>query len=116
MSPTLVFDKTSGQLIATLGSPGGTAIIHYTSKTAYALLHWKLDAQQAINLPNFGSFNGPTVLETQRFPETTQAALKARGHELREADMTSGIQAIERTPQGWFGGADPRREGRVMGD
>jgi len=35
---------------------------------------------------------------------------------VREIDMTSGLQAIERTPGGWFGGADPRREGLVLGD
>jgi len=33
-----------------------------------------------------------------------------------QIDMTSGLQAIERSPKGWFGGADPRREGVVMGD
>ena len=43
-------------------------------------------------------------------------ALKARGHRVQEIDMTSGLQAIERTPTGWFGGADPRREGVVLGD
>jgi gamma-glutamyltranspeptidase/glutathione hydrolase len=30
--------------------------------------------------------------------------------------MTSGLQAIQRTDSGWFGGADPRREGVVMGE
>ena len=28
----------------------------------------------------------------------------------------SGVQAIQRTPAGYFGGADPRREGVVLGD
>jgi gamma-glutamyltranspeptidase/glutathione hydrolase len=56
------------------------------------------------------------LLETQRFDKTTVDALKARGHEVVQIDMTSGLQAIERTPKGWFGGADPRREGVVMGD
>ena len=45
-----------------------------------------------------------------------EQGLKARGHEVREMEMTSGLQAIERTPGGWFGGADPRREGVVLGD
>jgi gamma-glutamyltranspeptidase/glutathione hydrolase len=35
---------------------------------------------------------------------------------VREQALTSGLQAIERTPSGLFGGADPRREGVVMGD
>jgi gamma-glutamyltranspeptidase / glutathione hydrolase len=30
--------------------------------------------------------------------------------------MTSGLQAIQVIEGGYFGGADPRREGVVMGD
>ena len=116
MSPTLVFDKATGQLLMSGGSPGGAAIIHYTAKLLTGTLHWGLNAQQAIDLPNFGSLGGPTLLEAQRFERSTVDALKARGHEVREMDMTSGLQAIERTPKGWFGGADPRREGVVQGD
>ncbi|HWP17668.1 MAG TPA: gamma-glutamyltransferase [Burkholderiaceae bacterium] len=116
MSPTLVFDKAGGQLVMSAGSPGGALIIHYTAKTLLATLDWGLNAQQAISLPNFGSTNGPTLLENKRFPAETLEALKARGHEIREMDMTSGLQAIQRTATGWFGGADPRREGIVMGD
>jgi gamma-glutamyltranspeptidase/glutathione hydrolase len=116
MSPTLVFDKTSGQLLMSGGSPGGALIIHYTAKLLTGTLHWGLNAQQAIDLPNFGSLGGPILLETQRFDKATVDALKARGHEVVQIDMTSGLQAIERTPKGWFGGADPRREGVVMGD
>ena len=116
MSPTLVFDKTSGQLIMSGGSPGGALIIHYTAKLLAGTLHGGLNAQQAIRLPNFGTLNGPTLLESNRFDPALIAALKARGHEVREMEMTSGLQAIERTPTGWFGGADPRREGVVLGD
>ena len=116
MAPTLVFDKATGQLVMSGGSPGGALIIHYTAKTLYGVLQWGLDAQQAINLPNFGSLGGPTVLEEKRFPAATVDALRGRGHEVREQNLTSGLQAIQRTPQGWFGGADPRREGVVMGD
>ena len=116
MAPTLVFDKTTGQLLMSGGSPGGALIIHYTAKLLTGTLHWGLNAQQAVSLPNFGSLNGPTLLEAKRFPPSTLDALKAQGHEVREMDMSSGLQAIERTPQGWFGGADPRREGVVLGD
>ena len=116
MSPTLVFDKATGQLLMSGGSPGGAFIIHYTAKLLRGSLHWGLNAQQAINLPNFGTLNGPTLLEAQGFDSATIEALKARGHDVFQIDMTSGLQAIERTPSGWFGGADPRREGVVMGD
>ena len=116
MAPTLVFDKASGQLALSGGSPGGALIIHFTAKTLYGVLNWGLNPQQAINLPNFGSNNGPSLLEEKRFPPATVEALRARGAEVREQAMTSGLQAIGRTPTGWFGGADPRREGIVMGD
>ncbi|HOB95279.1 MAG TPA: gamma-glutamyltransferase, partial [Aquabacterium sp.] len=90
-------------------------IIHFTAKTLVGSLQWGLDAQRAIDLPNFGSFNGPTVLEAGRFPEATLEALKARGHQVVLTDLPSGLQALQRTATGWFGGADPRREGVVMG-
>lgn len=120
MAPTLVFDKSSGELLMSGGSPGGAAIIHYTAKTLYGVLHWGLLPQQAINLPNFGSMNGPTLLEEKRFPPATVESLRARGAEVREMNMTSGLQAITRGQAHgkklWLGGADPRREGVVMGD
>ena len=115
MSPTLVFEKDSGKLKMTGGSPGGAIIIHYTSKLLIGTLQWELNTQQAISLPNFGSLNGPTLLEEKRFPESTIKALQAKGHDVRETILQSGLQAIELTSKGFFGGADPRREGVVMG-
>jgi gamma-glutamyltranspeptidase/glutathione hydrolase len=116
MAPTLVFDKATGELLMSGGSPGGALIIHYTAKLLYGTLNWKLDAQQAINLPNFGSLNGMTLLEEQRFPAATVQSLRQPGAQVREVPMNSGLQAIQKTPSGWFGGADPRREGVVRGD
>ncbi len=116
MAPTLVFDKASGQLVATGGSPGGPFIIHFTAKTLYAMLNWGQNAQQAINLPNFGLLGGPVLLEKGRFEPATIQALQARGHTVQEVPLPSGLQVIERTATGYFGGADPRREGVVVGD
>jgi gamma-glutamyltranspeptidase/glutathione hydrolase len=116
MAPTLVFDKNSGQLVMSGGSPGGALIIHFTAKTLYGTLNWGLNAQQAIDLPNFASLNGPSILEEKRFSPATVEALRSRGAEVREQAMTSGLQAIQKTPEGFFGGADPRREGLVLGD
>ena len=115
MSPTLVFEKDTGKLKMTGGSPGGAVIIHYTGKLLIGTLQWGLNTQQAINLPNFSSLNGPTVLEEKRFSESTIKALQSKGHDVRETPLPSGLQAIEVTPTGFFGGADPRREGVVMG-
>ena len=120
MAPTLVFDKASGQLMMSAGSPGGALIIHYVAKTLYGVLNWGMMPQQAIDLPNFGSLNGPTLLEEKKFPPATALQLRTRGAEVREMNLTSGLQALVRVQiHGktlWMGGADPRREGVVMGE
>ena len=116
MAPTLVFDKATDKLVMTGGSMGGALIIHHTAKLLFSTLNWGLNAQQAIELPNFGSLNGPSLLEEKRFSPATIEALRARGAEVREMNMTSGLQAIQKTEKGFFGGADPRREGVVLGD
>ena len=120
MSPTLVFDKATGQLLMSAGSPGGALIIHFTAKTLLGTLGGGLSPQAAIDLPNFGTLGGPAMLEAGRFPAATVQALQARGHTVSEAPMPSGLQAIQRGMKDgrpvWFGGADPRREGIVAGD
>ncbi len=116
MTPLLVFDRPTGQLRMTLGSPGGSDIPNYVVKMLVGTLDWGLDVQVATTLPNVGSRNGPTELEAGRVDAALGPALEARGHQVRYGDKTSGVQAIGRTPTGWFGGADPRREGTARGD
>jgi gamma-glutamyltranspeptidase/glutathione hydrolase len=120
MAPTLVFDKASGELLMSAGSPGGAFIIHFVAKTLLGTWQWGLGPQGAIDLPNFGSTGGALMLEEKRFPAATVEALKAKGHAVNEAALTSGLQALQRnTANGkrvWLGGADPRREGVVLGD
>ncbi|HDZ8878488.1 TPA: gamma-glutamyltransferase [Aeromonas dhakensis] len=115
MSPLLVFDKSSGELEMSLGSPGGSAIINYVGKTLLGTQDWGLNLQQAINLPNFGSRNGPTELEAGRTPAAVVEALKAKGHEVVLSEQTSGLQGVQRNAGGWLGAADPRREGIAKG-
>jgi gamma-glutamyltranspeptidase/glutathione hydrolase len=115
MSPTMVFDR-DGHLLLALGSAGGSAIINHVVKTLVAALDWDMDIQQAIALPNFGSRNGPTELESGTAAAEWADPLRALGHEVRLIDMTSGVHGIQRTRNGWLGGADPRREGMAKGD
>ncbi len=120
MAPTLVFDNASGELLMSAGSPGGAFIIHFVAKTLLGTQQWGLSPQAAIDLPNFGSTGGALMLEDKRFAPATVEALRAKGHTVNEAALTSGLQALERgTADGrkvWLGGADPRREGVVLGD
>jgi gamma-glutamyltranspeptidase / glutathione hydrolase len=115
MAPMLVFERRSGALEMALGSPGGSLIINYVAKALVATLDWKMDMQSAIDLPNFGSRNGPTEIEAGTELEAIAPALKAIGHDVRAIEMTSGLHGFRRTASGWQGGADPRREGVARG-
>ncbi len=121
MAPTLVFDRATNELVASIGSMGGPFIIGHVAKTLVGIMDWQLDIQQAISLPNFDSLNGPTDLEAGRFSRAAIAQLEQRGHEVRQFSMPSGTQGIVRVRlpdgrPGWAGGADPRREGVALGD
>jgi len=120
MSPTLVFEKDTKKLVLSLGSPGGSAIINYVSKTLIGMMDWGLNVQQAIDLPNIGSRNGPTELEQGRVSDSLITQLKAKGHQVEVMEHTSGLHGIMRLSvhgeEVWFGGADPRREGIAKGD
>ena len=128
MAPTLVFERAGGPddaprrgaLVMSVGSPGGSQIIGYVARTLLLTLRDGTPLQDAIAMPNLGSRNGPVELEAGRVPASVADALRARGHEVRELPMTSGLQGIVRQcgRDGrctLAGGADPRREGRVLG-
>jgi gamma-glutamyltranspeptidase/glutathione hydrolase len=114
MAPTLVFQ--GDQVRMALGSPGGSMIINYVAKALVGTLDWGLDIQAAIDLPNFGSRNGPTLIEQGSRYEGFAAALTDRGHQVDKIPLTSGLHGIERMTGGWRGGADPRRDGAVRGE
>jgi gamma-glutamyltranspeptidase/glutathione hydrolase len=115
MAPTIVYDA-AGRLFMLTGSAGGSAIINYVVKSLVGVIDWKLDPQAAIALPNFGSRNGPTELEQGTPVVELAPKLAAIGHPIAIVEQTSGTQAIVRTRSGWVGGADPRREGAVIGE
>jgi len=116
MSPTMVFDQ-EGELLITLGSPGGSRIINYVAQTLIGILDWELDIQQAINLPKVTNRNDYTALEKNTQMVTLKAKLEQKGHKVRVHDLNSGLHGIyiDRDKGLLVGGADPRREGVVTG-
>ena len=112
MSPTLVFGP-NGKFILAIGSPGGSRIISYVTKTLIAVLDWKMSLESAINSPNFANVNGQTDLEKGTALELIKPALESMGHNIRIRPMTSGLHGIKRTKSSFVGAADKRREGVV---
>ncbi len=115
MSPTMVFDK-GGKLWAVLGSPGGSRIILYVVKALVAMIDWGMDPAQAAALGTFGSRNGPAEIERDAVLDDIARELSNIGHEVARPSMTSGLHIIRILPDGFMGGADPRREGVSSGD
>ena len=133
MAPTIVFDQT-GRVQMVVGSPGGSNIIEYVTKTLIGVLDWKLNIQDAINLGNFGAqTSAVTSLERGSSNESLKAGLEAKGHVISVGDINSGLHgfvfngkrgdgnrsgigAIVEPRSGWAGGADPRREGMAKGE
>jgi gamma-glutamyltranspeptidase / glutathione hydrolase len=131
MAPTLVFeagaDGARGELVMATGSPGGSAIIQYVVKTVVGVLDWGLDPQQAAALIDFGAANDPTTNVGGEHPGVGSASsdrlitgLRALGHTVNPGPQSSGIATVMvvRSADGvrLTGGADPRREGLVLGD
>ncbi len=129
MAPTLVLDSSPagrGALYAVTGSPGGSTIIQFVVKTLVAMLDWGLNPQQAVSLVDFGAENSPPTNVGGEDPEINTSdngdhdplvqGLRALGHQVNLADQSSGLSAITRSSSNWTGGADPRRDGLVMGD
>jgi gamma-glutamyltranspeptidase/glutathione hydrolase len=134
MAPTLVFrkndDGSMGEFVMGTGSPGGGTIIQYVVKTVVGALDWGLDAQQATSLVDFGATNSPSTNVGGEHPaiDTSNSGnndplitgLRALGHTVNFGPQSSGISTIIRTNVGGksvlTGGADPRREGIVLGD
>ncbi|KSU58523.1 MULTISPECIES: gamma-glutamyltransferase family protein [unclassified Gordonia (in: high G+C Gram-positive bacteria)] len=130
MAPTLVLqpgaDGAPAEVVAALGSPGGSVIIQFVIKTIVGMLDWGLDPQQAVSMIDFGSANTPTSNVGGEHPlvDTTDdgahdplvRGLRERGAEVSVEEQSSGLSALLRHGGGWIGGADPRREGAVMGD
>ncbi|WP_336083981.1 gamma-glutamyltransferase family protein [Nocardia sp. SSK8] len=131
MAPTLVFDRDEqgnrGELALVTGSPGGAVIIQFVVKTLVNILDWGLDPQQAVSGVSFGAGNTPVTGIGGEHPaidatdngdhDALVQQLRAMGHEVSVAPQSSGLSAVQRDgTDGWVGGADPRREGAVLGD
>ncbi len=136
MAPTIVFNKAAdgsrGDFLMATGSPGGASIIQFVVKTLVSAIDWKLNAQQATSMVNFGAANSPTTGVGGEHPSIDVSnsglndpllnGLRSLGHTVSFAAQSSGVSTIIKTqPAGqsapvFVGGADPRREGLALGD
>lgn len=115
MSPSVILDD-GGNLKMVIGSPGGSRIIGYVTKTVVAVLDWDMGMQDAIDLPHHINRNGTLDLEKGTALAPLQSKLEALGYKVKTRTLNSGLHGILVTNEGLQGGADPRREGVVLTD
>jgi gamma-glutamyltranspeptidase/glutathione hydrolase len=120
MSPMLVFDA-QGKFKMAIGSPGGSRIILYTTRALLSVLDWNMGVQAAINRPHVINRNGVTEVELiegkKDWTDAMSEGLRRLGHEVVATELNSGLHGIVAVEGGGYrGGADPRREGVMLGD
>jgi gamma-glutamyltranspeptidase/glutathione hydrolase len=116
MMPTILL--RDGKLSFVTGSPGGPSII---SATLLSVINWMrlgMDAQAAINAPRFHHQWLPDrIVMEQDFPESIEAALRARGFEVHRRGHIGLVNAIgiDAETNERLGAADPRDNGAAVG-
>ncbi|MDE2595465.1 MAG: gamma-glutamyltransferase family protein [Sphingomonadales bacterium] len=117
MSPTLVYGP-DGKLRLAIGAAGGATIPAQVLKAIIGVVDWDLSAQQAIALPVIFAPGGNTVfLEKGTALEAMAPALTALGHtDLQPREASFKANAVEVQGGHLQGAADPRSEGRAVGE
>ena len=113
MSPTIVYDR-SGKAIFSVGAAGGRTIIMQVAKALIAHLDWGMPAREALGTPLVFFNADGLVLEQGSWLTAMQPALEKLGHRVTIGKLGLKANAVERTPRGWVGAADPRSVGTAL--
>ena len=112
MAPTVVFKNNSLQGV--IGSPGGSRIICYVSRSLLDLISQN-NLKKVLDAPHICSRNQIVEIETDRNTLYLEKKLSLLGQKLVKKKMTSGLNIIWKKNNVWYGGSDPRREGVAIG-
>ncbi len=113
MSPTIIFDL-EGEPFMVIGSAGGSRIIGYVLQRIIAVIDWKMNLQDAMNMPNI--LHRGKKLEVEKSGLDYAEPLKNLGHAVLVGDMNSGMTGIHFKDGFMYSAADPRRDGTTLGE
>jgi gamma-glutamyltranspeptidase/glutathione hydrolase len=120
MTPTIGEDE-KGQLFMVVGGQGGPRIITEVWQAISNVVDFGMAPDAAIAAPRFHHQHLPddVVLENESITREVADELTARGYKLvwnKPGRIFGAANAIVRTKDGWAGAADPRGDGRALGD
>ena len=110
MSPTLVLKD--GKVLLVTGSPGGSRIISTVLQVIVNVLDYHMDIAASVAAPRLHHQWLPDqVIVEPGFSDEVLAALRAKGHSIRESMGYTSANSILVTPNGLLGAPDPRTRG-----
>ncbi|MFT5000878.1 MAG: gamma-glutamyltranspeptidase/glutathione hydrolase [Planctomycetota bacterium] len=113
MAPTIILKD--GLPVLALGSPGGSRIIPYVAQAVIAFVDWKMSPQEIAAMPHIVNRFGTLEIERGTTAAWLAPSLEALGYDVKLGGLNSGLHIIEIRDGRLIGGADPRREGVVIG-
>lgn len=120
MSPTIVFQREDPKkVMLVVGSPGGSTIPTTVMQVLLNVIDDGMDVNRAVGLGRVHHQYMPDELWVDRYglEPATAAALRAKGHVLREVPTWGDAEAVFVDPASGlrYSGSDPRNEGAALG-
>ena len=114
MTPAIV--TKGGKLFMVVGAPGGSRITTGVMQVMLDVLDFRMNAQDAVDLPRFHQQWKPDFLYMEKgFPDTVITELKNMGYEIRPIDGVARVEAIVVNEGRLEGGTGSRFHGKVAG-
>ncbi|MBO9517852.1 MAG: gamma-glutamyltransferase [Porphyrobacter sp.] len=116
MAPTLVYDS-QGKLVLVIGAAGGATIPVQVARALIGVIDFGLPLDQAMSLPVLFAPGDQLSVEEGSALVRMIPQLQALGHaQIATRSLPLKTNGAQRTAAGWVGAADPRSEGRAIGE
>ena len=110
MSPTVLRSPDGRRIV--VGASGGPTIISATLQVVSDIIDFGMDPAEAVGAPRIHHQWTPDILFVDEgISADTIAALRARGHEVKQQPAFSAVQAISAADGISLGASDPRKGG-----
>ena len=116
MTPTIL--EKNGKLFMIVGTPGGATIITSVFQTVLNVVEFDMGMQSAVNAKRFHHQWLPdeVVVEKGGIDSMVRTKLEKKGYKFRERNAIGRVDAILKTPWGYYeGGADSRGDDTKLG-